>query len=288
MSYQAFNDFFIKQDASKLTDEQKKLHDLAGVFLKDKLENSSKELIDTEQSKQLDRSIDTLIATHKSEKRRQGEINSNVASAYFGLIITFIVCWMGMVAAKTAMVAAFFVAGMAVCGLITVAIAAYYEYNSMKSQDVQKQTEQVKSQDVQKQTLEVLEDFNIRTKWTEAVTGEAIVTRIIQNIEKARQAITKTEATTTKDLNKFTMDVIEFAQANDGMTGELYSFENAAKFSKAYQDAAKASNIFTGREKEDNLRTDKEITDIGARLKRIPESFNEEISTKLTESYRSV
>ena len=72
------------------------------------------------------------------------------------------------------------------------------------------------------------------------------------------------------------------------LTDDLYSFENAAKFSKAYQDAAKASDIFTGREAKDNLRTDKKITEIGARLKRIPESLNDKIKAKLTEQYRSV
>ncbi|MDC0857678.1 hypothetical protein OAP83_03065 [Rickettsiales bacterium] len=287
MSYQAFNDFFIKQDASKLTDGQKKLHDLAGVFFKDKLENSSKELIDTEQSKQINKPIKT--------------------GAWIDVFLwIFIIFCVGPILGATAVgstpaaIMLGVVAGL--FGLLALALPALSIYDSMKSQDVQKQTEQVKSQDLQKQTLEVLEGFNIRTKWAKAVTDKKIVDTIAQNIEKAKEAIT--EAKSPQQLNDFAIAVIEFAQANngvgnagkekwqefcnanDGMTGELYSFENAAKFSKAYQDTAKESGIHTGR--VENLRQDKKITEIGARLKRIPESLNEEISTKLNEQSRSI
>jgi hypothetical protein len=142
-----------------------------------------------------------------------------------------------------------------------------------------------------------------KNKWAEAVTDEKIVTKIIQNIGKAKAAIIKPEDTTHKELNDFAMAVIQFAQANDGvgnagqdkwqsfcaeqnLTDPLYSFDNAAKFSKAYQDAAKGSSMFTGR--EENLRTDKKKSDLGARLKRIPESFNDEIKAKLNSQSRSV
>ncbi len=165
----------------------------------------------------------------------------------------------------------------------------------LKGQDKGLQLYKINTQD-EKSAIRI--DGN---KWGIAVADEKIVTNIIQNIGKAKDAIT--EAKSPQQLNDFAMAVIQFAQANDGvgnagqdkwqsfcaeqnLTDPLYSFDNAAKFSKAYQDAAKGSSMFTGR--EENLRTDKNKSDLGARLKRIPESFNDEIKAKLNSQSRSV
>jgi hypothetical protein len=119
-----------------------------------------------------------------------------------------------------------------------------------------------------------------QTKWAEAVTDKKVIQAITNNINTAKAAITKTEATTTEALNEFAMDVIKFAQANDGvgnagkekwqsfcetngLTGDLYSFENAAEFSKEYQNAGKEGNL-------------------SKELNKIPETMNEDIKAALT------
>ena len=56
------------------------------------------------------------------------------------------------------------------------------------------------------------------------------------------------------------------------------TFENAKRFSAAYQTISKQEGFYTGREFVDNSRTDKQI---GARLKRIPSALHQEIITQL-------
>jgi hypothetical protein len=171
-----------------------------------------------------------------------------------------------------------------------------------------------KDTELQNKSAIRIDESSMEKTWTGAITDRLIVNKIVQNIDKAKSAIIKQVGVTSAEkLNKFVLHVIEFAQTYDGVgnakpragiTGEnglssqqlwegfcaqqgleasdldgLYSFKNATEFSRQYQIAAKASGIYTGR--EENLREDKDITQIGARLKRIPKDMNDEIQLEL-------
>ncbi|MBT4922213.1 MAG: J domain-containing protein [Rickettsiales bacterium] len=135
--------------------------------------------------------------------------------------------------------------------------------------------------------------------WSDPITDEKITKQIVANIQTAKATITTTLG--DGQLNQFVMHVIKFAQENGGVgntspktwedyckdkgdESELYSFKNATQFSSEYQIAARESGIYTGR--EEGLRLDKDVKDIGARLKRIPEAMNNEIESVLNPALR--
>ena len=70
------------------------------------------------------------------------------------------------------------------------------------------------------------------------------------------------------------MDWILFKEKIQEPYAKGLTFENAKRFSAAYQAISEKEGFYTGRGFEDNLRLDRQI---GARLKRIPSALHQEI-----------
>ncbi len=121
-----------------------------------------------------------------------------------------------------------------------------------------------------------------------------IVKKTTKNIQKA---LSKTAGVLESSL--FVENVLKFAQQQQsvgnttkgeqdwiefctkkGISGSEngFTFENAKRFSAAYQAISEQEGFYTGREFKENLRTDRQI---GARLKRIPSALHQEIITQL-------
>ncbi|MDC0857569.1 hypothetical protein OAP83_02515, partial [Rickettsiales bacterium] len=175
-----------------------------------------------------------------------------------------------------------------------------------------------KDTELQNKSAIRIDESSMEKTWTATIQDQSIFKKIVQNISEAKEVIIDPTGSSPNitTLNQFVMHVIEFAQTYDGVgnakpragiTEEnglssqelwtnfctqqgleasdldgLYSFKNATGFSRQYQNVAKESGIYTGREA--NLRTDKNLQDLGARLKRIPEDMNQEIQEALNQA----